>query len=84
MGASEWDFDAHRMTADDIAHHVAHMERHAVGVALSSLGQQLTIAAGLTAAWLNGWKRGYNTCADNWSGDSDRHWRPGCGKQAPP
>lgn len=46
------------------------MQSHAVAVALTELGRQLVIAAGLTRSWLNG--------ADECAG-----WSPGCGEVMP-
>lgn len=58
-------------------------------LALSSLGQQLTIAAGLTRAYDEGafqsaaaiWDDGVDCVSDE--ARSRAPWYPGCGKQAP-
>ncbi|HVY79841.1 MAG TPA: hypothetical protein VG994_02575 [Steroidobacteraceae bacterium] len=69
--------------------YLARMQSHAVTVAMRSLGQQLTIAAGLCRAYIEG---ALQTAAQ-YSIDYDlpgvpakyrRAWNPGCERDCPP
>lgn len=77
MGADE----AFPRPADPYVAYLARMQSHHITVAMRELGRQMTIAAGLCRAWSAGWKRGYETCANNWS--KPTHWTPGCGRGMP-